>query len=98
MRPLMFLAVTTLFACGPVRSTAHLVDADVQLEAARMAGAPRYAPYEYTASTLFLEKAREEVGYADYDVAVRFAERAARFAKEAKEKALIQKQKEDGLQ
>lgn len=94
---MMWLSGAFLFSCGPARTTAHLVDADVQLEAARMAGAPKYAPYEYTAASLYLGKAREEVGYSDYEVAVRFAEKAARFAQEAKEKALIQKQKEDAL-
>lgn len=75
-------------ACGPIRSTAYLLDADVALEAARTAEAERYAPYEFTAARLYLEKAREEVGYSDFEVALDFAQKASRFANEAREKAL----------
>ncbi|HZH03904.1 MAG TPA: DUF4398 domain-containing protein [Myxococcaceae bacterium] len=77
-----------LGACGPVQSTSHLVDADVQLQAARTARAEQYAPYEWTAANLYLHKAREEVGYSDYDAAVSFARKATRFATEARQKAL----------
>jgi HAE1 family hydrophobic/amphiphilic exporter-1 len=33
------LALATLAACGPIQSTAALIDADVELEAARASGA-----------------------------------------------------------
>lgn len=75
-------------ACGPVRSTAYLLDADVALQAAKTAGAETYAPYEYTSAQLYLFKAREEVGYSDYQVAVEFATKASKFANEARDKAL----------
>lgn len=84
--------LTALVAgCGPVRSTAYLLDAEVQIQAARTAGAERLAPYEWTGSNLYLEKAREEVGTSDYEVAVRFAERAAKLAAEARQKAMAAK-------
>jgi hypothetical protein len=41
--------VAALAACGPVRSTSSLIAADVELEAARAAGAQKTAAYEYTA-------------------------------------------------
>ena len=82
-------------ACGPVRSTAYLLDAEVQLEAARTAGAEKYAPYEWTAARLYLHKAREEVGYSDFEVAVDFAQKASRFANEAKSRALSATKRED---
>ncbi len=81
-------AVGVFGACGPIQSTAFLLDADVALESAKTAGAEKLAPYEFTAAKLYLHKAREEVGYSDFDVAVDFARKAARFAKEAREKAL----------
>ena len=81
-------AALSLSACGPVRSTAYLLDADVQIQAARTAGAEKYAPYEWTAANLYLRKAREEVGYSDFQAGVEFSEKASRFANEAREKAL----------
>jgi hypothetical protein len=88
--PVLAALALALGACGPIQSTAYLLDADVALESARTAGADKLAPYEFTAAHLYLLKAREEVGYSDFDVAVDFAKKAARFAKEAREKALAQ--------
>jgi hypothetical protein len=77
-----------LVACGPVKSTANILDAEVQIQAARTAGADKYAPFEWTAANLYLAKAREEVGYSDYQAGVDFAVKASRFANEAREKAM----------
>lgn len=77
-----------LTACGPIQSTAYLLDADVALQAAATARAQQYAPYEYTAASLYLTKAREEAGYSDFEVAVDFAKKASKFANEAREKSL----------
>lgn len=85
--PILFLVGASL-ACGPVRSTAFLLDADVALQAARTAGAETHAPYEFTSAQLYLQKAREEVGYSDYQVAVEFAVKASKFANDARDKAL----------
>jgi hypothetical protein len=85
------LAAAVSAGCGPVQSTAYLLDAEVQIQAARTAGAERLAPYEWTSANLYLTKAREEVGYSDYEVAVRFAERASRLAADARTKAMAAK-------
>lgn len=77
-------------ACGPVQSTAYLLDADVQLQAARTAGAEKLAPYEYTSAALYLRKAREEVGYSDYEAAVEYSQKASSFANQARSKALAE--------
>jgi len=82
------LAVATLLGCGPVQSTAYLLDADVQIQAARTADAERYAPYEWTAANLYLHKAREEVGYSDFQAGVDFAEKASKFASQARSRAM----------
>ena len=88
-RLLVLVAVAgALSGCGPIKSTSHLLDAEVQIQAARTAGAEKLAPYEWTAANLYIHKAREEVGYSDYQSGVDFAEKAARFATEAREKAL----------
>lgn len=90
MRHSLFAAAVLTFcaACGPVQSTAHLLDADVQLEAARTAQADRLAPYEWTSANLYLHKAREEVGYADFEQAVTYAQKASKFASAARDVAM----------
>jgi len=84
LSPALLLAA----GCGPVQSTAWMMDAEVALAAARTAGAADRAPYELTAAELYLHKAREELGYAEYEVAVDFARKATRNAQEARDKAL----------
>lgn len=81
--------------CGPVQSTAYLLDADVQLQAARTAGAEKLAPYEYTAASLYLHKAREEVGYSDFEAAVDYSQKASRHANEARSRALAATRNEE---
>ena len=77
-----------LSACGPVQSTSFLIDADIMLEAARTAQAAKNAPYEWTAANLYVAKAREEVGYSDYEQAVDFARKALSFATRARDTAI----------
>lgn len=80
-----------LGACGPTKSTALIMDADVQLQAAKTADAEKLAPFEYTAAAEYLHKAREEQGYSDFEVSIDFGEKAVKFATEAKEKAMAAK-------
>ncbi len=86
-----------LAGCGPLQSTAYLLDADVQLEAARTAQADKYAPYEWTAANLYLHKAREEVGYSDFEIALDFAQKASKFANEARQRAMASTKRGDDL-
>jgi Domain of unknown function (DUF4398) len=79
--------VGALAGCGPVRSTAKLIDAEANIEAARTGGAEKRAPYEWTAANLYLHKAREEVGYSNYDAGVDFAQKASDCAEAARLKA-----------
>lgn len=81
-------AAGALAGCGPVKSTSHLLDAEVQIQAARTAGAEKLAPFEWTAANLYIRKAREEVGYSDFQAGVDFAEKAARYAAEARTRAM----------
>jgi hypothetical protein len=89
------LALGALVGCGPARSTAYLIDADIQIQAAKTAGAEKYAPYEWTAANLYLHKAREEAGYSDYKVALDFAEKASKYANEARTKAMSAPKQDD---
>jgi hypothetical protein len=85
---LVLSALATLAGCGPIQSTSALIDADVQLEAARAAGAATSAPYEFIAAEAYLHKAREEAGYAQYEASTDFATRAHELAKAARQKAV----------
>ncbi|MBN2343897.1 MAG: hypothetical protein JXX29_17295 [Deltaproteobacteria bacterium] len=54
-----------------------------------LAGSPMCsAPYEYYSALEFLSKAREEVGYSDYQAALKYARQARSFAKKARDIAL----------
>lgn len=83
-----FLTFATLAGCGPVQSTTALIDADVEVEGARSAGAQTAAPYEYTTAEAYLHKARELAGYSHYEASTDFAIKARETAKDAKVKAL----------
>jgi hypothetical protein len=85
---ILVAVASALAGCGPVRSTANILDAEVDIQAARTAGAEKEAPFEWTAANLYLEKAREEVGYSDYQAGVDFAVKASKYAKEAREKSM----------
>ena len=77
--------------CGPTQSTALIIDADVQLESARAADGPKLAPYEYTSAEVYLHKARELQGYANFEVSIDFGRKAVKFANEARQKAMAAK-------
>jgi hypothetical protein len=85
---LALLGLTLLAACGPVQSTSALIDADVELEGARAAGAPTAAAFEFTTAEAYLKKARELAGYSQYENSAVFAAKAREIAKEARVKAL----------
>lgn len=91
----VLFAFGALTACGPVQSTAYLLDAEVQIEAARTAQAERYAPYEWTAANLYYRKSKEEVGYSDFEQAVDFAQKAQKFATQARDNAMKTTRKGD---
>ncbi len=88
------LALATLAACGPIQTTAALIDADVAVEAARAAGAAQSSPYEFAGAEVYLKKAREVSGRAQYESATRLATRAAILAKEARKNAVAASNRE----
>lgn len=91
---LVFLALAALAGCGPIQSTASLIDADVEVEAARAAGALSSAPYEFTAAEAYLHKAREVAGHAQYGAAATFAGKARDLAREARKNAVAASNKD----
>ncbi len=74
---------TLLAACGPVRSTIVLIQADTALREARALGSAETAPYPTEMSSRLIEKAKEEQGYSSYDTATVLAEDARMLARDA---------------
>ena len=50
------------------------------------------APYEYYSAVEYLHKAREEVGYSEYEAAIEFARKSRKFARKARDIALNRNQ------
>jgi hypothetical protein len=64
-------------ACGPIEYVSQVtVRASTALAAAEQAGAAQYAPYEMTAARAYLDPAREEAGYAEYQSAIELGREA----------------------
>ena len=76
-----------LAGCGPVQSATLIVDAQAELAAAKTAQADLHAPFEFVAAEEYLHKAREEQSYADFQVAVVYAEKSRDCAKVARARA-----------
>jgi len=71
--------------CGPVQYVSQVTQrAAMEVAAARSAGAEKLAPYEFVTAELYLHKAREEAGYADYQAAIRYGKKAEIMAKKAR--------------
>jgi hypothetical protein len=73
--------------CGPVGATSLVGDAEVALARAHAADGERLAPYETTLADLYLQKAREEQGYAHYSDAKALAADCVKVADVAAKKA-----------
>jgi len=63
-----------------------LVTSETQQPKSSVRGEPHcFAPFEYYTAVEYLDKAREEVGYSDYEAAIEYARKAKAFAKSARE-------------
>jgi hypothetical protein len=70
--------------CGPIEYISIVTfEASREVAAARGARADQLAPYEYTAATEYLHKARELGGHARYQDAADFGRRARDLGKKA---------------
>jgi len=85
---LLAAAVLVLAACGPIESSVVIRDASVQLEAARVSDAERYAQFEYRAAAECLHKAKQEQSYSEYKAAIELAQAAHAYAEKARARAL----------
>ena len=75
------LALAT--GCGPVGTTSVINDAEAAVARARAADGERLAPYEIVSAELYLEKAREQQGRAQYAAAQELARQSLEFAQRA---------------
>ena len=73
-------------ACGPIGATSVIGDAEIAVARAHTADGDRYAIYETTAADLYLQKAREEQGAAQYGAAMDLAHKAVALAEVAARK------------
>lgn len=80
-------ALSILGACGPSLYTFNIIPASQAVEQAREANAAEHAPYEYFYAQSYLDKAREEAAEANYQDAIRFAERANEYGTKARDMA-----------
>jgi hypothetical protein len=90
--------VALAISCGPIQSTVVLLDAENMMEAARTAQAEKLAPYEWTAAGLYFAKSKEEVGSSEFEAAVGYGKKALDFAKRARDAALKNGRRDEGLQ
>lgn len=71
-------------ACGPVEYLGQVSGrATTALAQAQRQGAERLAPYEYTAATEYLRKAREEASRSAYQRALEYGRRSEELAHRA---------------
>ena len=83
----MLLTLSGAGCVGPAMAMGDINTAQAELSAAQTAEAPKFAPYEYTLAELYLGRARDRMGTADYQEAYENARKAATFAKQAVAKA-----------
>jgi hypothetical protein len=84
LRRLVALVALLCTGCGPVGYLTMVTrDANRALLEARVAGAPRAAPYEWTAAMLYLERSHELAGYARWQDSLALARRASALARAA---------------
>jgi hypothetical protein len=83
---LYLLAFLALFpGCAPAMYTFNILPASSAVHSAEAAGAAEWAPYEYWTAQSYLDKAAEEANEGNYQDAIRFAERASEYGRQAQD-------------
>ena len=89
VRVLAVVLTGALSACGPITYFSQVSrTAAAEVSAARVAGAEKLAPFEYTSAVLYLAKAHEEAGHSDWQAAIKLGRVAAEQATRARKLAL----------
>ena len=71
------------------------IAANMREVAARTGRCTLLEMYEWTAANLYYRKSKEEIGYSDYQQAVDYAQKAQKFASQARENAMKAPRKDD---
>ena len=87
VRRAVVFCLPAVWACGPLNATRAVSKAETAVARARTVDAERIAPYETISAELYLDKAREEQGRAQYAEAERLANESAALADRASIKA-----------
>jgi hypothetical protein len=85
IRTVAWLAL--LAGCAPIGTRGVIRDAETAIARARALDGDRIAPYETKSAELYLEKAREEQGRAQYGAARELARQSLTYAQQAIERA-----------
>jgi hypothetical protein len=88
MQRLAALIVCFQFGCGAGVSNSTISDARIAVEAAELEQAEEYATYEYITAVEYLDKAREEWAYSEFQHAESYAQFALEMARAAIERAI----------
>lgn len=83
MRVCVMLSLLALTGCTAIKSSTNLVQAEQAVTRAEQRNADDEAVYEYTMAVRYLEKAREENGYADYKDSATLSKAATEWAEKA---------------
>lgn len=85
MRTLRLVMLSVVFGSGciAIKSTVHVSQAEQALAKAGDYNAQEAAPYEYTMAVRYLEKSREEIGWADYRMSEDLAKRSIEWSDKA---------------
>jgi hypothetical protein len=79
------MSITSAAGCGPIEYINQVSSkAASAVEAAKLAQADKYAPYEYTSAQEYLHKAREEAGYSEYQISIEYGHKSEEFANKAR--------------
>lgn len=80
---LLGAALGAVSGCAAAKASVQILSAEQALHRAETYQAPEVAVYEYTMATEYLDKAREEAGYADYRIADALARKSAEWSDRA---------------
>jgi hypothetical protein len=90
------LGGTLFLGCGPVEYLNQVTNrAGTALAQAQRDSADQLAPYEYRMAAEYHHKAREEAGYASFQVAIDYGRKAEAWAAKARSLALERAAKDD---
>ena len=88
MTRLAVLIACFQLGCGAIVSGTTISDAAIALEAAQLEQAEEFATYEFVTAAEYLQKAREEWAYSDFQHADAYAQYALEMARAAVERAV----------